>query len=128
MQVQSSFSPIALTRRPANFNSAPAASTGDSVTLSTDQSSSFGNAMAWGGLSAVPIVGLAALKTSATNLHWTGSESAEKVAVAGAAANVAGTVALLGGAIFGSSASMATGLGLLVASAGAGAYSYSHMK
>jgi hypothetical protein len=129
MQVHNSFSPI-ITRRPAAMASmpTPAPSSGDSVTLSSGSETSLGNTLGWGGLSAAPFVGLAAHSTAATNLYWTDQKSAEKVAVAGAAANAVGSVALVAGAIFGSGATVAAGLGLLAASGAAGAYAYNHMS
>lgn len=127
MQVHNSYSPLT-TRRPAIASRRPQPSSADTVTLSSGRESSVGNALGWGGLSALPFVGLAAHSTAVTNLHWTSQKAAEKVAVAGAAANTAGSLALVAGAIFGSGAGMATGLGLLAVSGAAGAYAYSHMS
>ena len=127
MQIHSSFSPIT-NLRPAASRPAGQPSAGDTVTLSAGPETSIGNSLAWGGLSALPFVGLAAHSTSVSNLHWTDQKSAEKVAVAGAAANLVGSLALVTGAVFGSGPTMATGLGLLVASGAAGTYAYSHMS
>ena len=131
MQISSSrisYQPTKLPARPAAQSHTD--STGDTVTFSSDSvGSRVGRGVFAGAAGCLPAVGAVSNFAVGFGAAWEGNSSVGFYAGMGAAGlNALGTLTLTGGAIFGNSAVMKTGIGMLGASGLAGGLAASLVK
>ncbi len=122
MQINTSLASAPLAARRPAAASAPVVEqqSSDSVTLSYSNNSFKGGA-AFGAMGLIPLVGVASNFGIGAQAGFNDHKAASNFAGAGVVANLAGTVTLAGGLLFGSGTATNLGLGLLGVSGLAGA-------